>query len=91
MTTVLLDASTMMFSSCCLSWVCWYHSRVTSVSWALGGQRVWIDHADIRGFKVLSEVLRVRSLVTLLFLFSNLPLEQPVDAREVVCPNVEPL
>ena len=33
MTTVLLEASTMMLSSCCFSWVCWYHSRVTSVSW----------------------------------------------------------
>lgn len=33
MTTVLLEARTMMFKSCCLSWVCWYHSRVTSVSW----------------------------------------------------------
>lgn len=33
MTTVLLEARTMMFRSCCLSCVCWYHSRVTSVSW----------------------------------------------------------
>ena len=33
MTTVLLDARTMMLRSCCLWWVCWYQSRVTSVSW----------------------------------------------------------
>lgn len=33
MTTVLLEARTMMFRSCCLSWVCWYQSLVTSVSW----------------------------------------------------------
>lgn len=31
-TTVLLLAKTMIFSSCCFSCVCWYHSRVTSVS-----------------------------------------------------------
>lgn len=33
MTTVLLEANTMMLRSCCLSWVCWYHSLVTTVSW----------------------------------------------------------
>lgn len=33
MTTVLLLARTIMFSSCCLSWVSWYHSLMTSVSW----------------------------------------------------------
>ncbi|CAG5848670.1 unnamed protein product, partial [Menidia menidia] len=33
MTTVLLEARTIRFSSCCLSWVCWYQSRVTSLSW----------------------------------------------------------
>lgn len=33
MTTVLLLARTITLSSCCFSWVCWYHSRVTSVSW----------------------------------------------------------
>lgn len=31
-TTVLLLAKTMIFSSCCFSCVCWYHSRITSVS-----------------------------------------------------------
>ncbi len=32
-TTVLLLAKTMMFKSCCFSWVSWYHSLITSVSW----------------------------------------------------------
>lgn len=46
MTTVLLEARTMMFRSCCLSWVCWYQSLVTSVSW-VGIRVTWRGHEII--------------------------------------------
>lgn len=45
MTTVLLLARTMMLSSCCLSWVSWYHSLITSVSW-VGIKVTWHQRGE---------------------------------------------
>lgn len=46
MTTVELEASTMMFRSCCFSWVSWYHSLITSESWV--GIRVTCQQRRVR-------------------------------------------